>query len=159
MNPVKQKQVGLVILFLLALLQSCSWHEDFFIYNVSAFDAEIEYELEAIRSGYMPIFGAKVKLYKLDNSKSIDRENPLPVADTDASFLKLKITLPGNTALNIGQLSNDHYKKYNQEFINGRVFNLKAIRVLSKTDTLVILPETFDAYFKKENQGIIYRVK
>lgn len=158
-NPVKQKQISLVILFLFSLLQSCSWHEDFLIYNLSAFDVELEYELETISSGYMPIFGTRVKLYKLDNSKNIDRQNPLPVADKDTSLLKLKITLPANTALNIGQLSNDHYKKYNQQFINGRVFNLNTIRVLSKTDTVVIYPKNFDAYFKKENQDIIYRVK
>jgi hypothetical protein len=80
-------------------------------------------------------------------------------ADTLEDYSHFKISIPAHSALEIGQLLNDKYEKYNQYFINGRVFNLESLIIHSSEKETKILPETFDTYFEKEKGNVIYVVK
>lgn len=58
--------------------------------------------------------------------------------------LKNTVEIPAHTALEIGHLNNDHYENSRQQFINGRIFNLKKIQAGNSEVTR----DNFDSYFK-----------
>ncbi|MBX3723957.1 MAG: hypothetical protein KF713_19070 [Turneriella sp.] len=62
-----------------------------------------------------------------------------------------EISLPGQTALEIGHIMNEKYQNSKQAFLNGRVFNLKKL----KAANIEIDKENFDQYFKKTSYGVV----
>jgi len=135
---------------LIIFLASCSWQEYFVISNTSQSEVIFNYTVEEVENGF-PVFTNQPLLYKLNSSMEIDwNSNQIP-QDLDTSLTGLKLKIPPNYAVVFGELSNEHYKAYNQTFINGRVFNLKELELLHSNDTIIIVPESFDTYFKKTN--------
>lgn len=143
---------------LIIFLSSCSWQEYFVISNTSQSEVIFNYTVEDVKNGF-PIFTNQPLLYKLNNSKEIDwNSNQIP-QDLDTSLTGFKLKIPANYVVVFGELSNDHYKAYNQTFINGRVFNLKELEILHSNDTITIVPASFDTYFKKTNGTHILEIK
>lgn len=135
----------------------CSWVEDFILVNNSETPISIIYELDSSTSSF-PIFDYSPEGYKLLSSQEPDWNNVLKLIDEDSAILIVKVELPAKSVLSFGRLQNDHYKKYNQYFINARKFNLKTMRIKTGGKEHVILPETFDSFFKKNNGYISYMV-
>lgn len=148
------------ILFLTAvfLLQGCSRQEYFVITNETTADIIIEYKLKKTPEGF-PIFDQHPKSYALNDDGAIYWDKLKSIKDTDTIEHFIHITLPPNTGLIIGRLSNDEYKSYDQDFINNRHFNLERLKIISDDKRSEIYPETFDSFFTKENGLILHRVK
>ena len=83
----------------------------------------------------------------------------LQLVDLDTLNNAVTVILPENTSLIIGELSNDHYSRYDQQFINDRRFNLKVIEIRNGSQTTNISPKQFDTYFKKKNGIIGYVIR
>lgn len=143
---------------LIMCLTSCSWQEYFVVSNASQSEVIINYQINEIKNGF-PIFTNQPLLYKLNSSNKIDwNNNQIPI-DLDTSLTGFTLKIPANCAVVFGELSNDHYKVYNQDFINGRIFNLKELEILKNNDTIKILPATFDTHFKKINGNHLLELK
>ena len=148
----KMKKAAKIIsaITLIIFLTSCSWQEYFVVSNTSQSELTINYTIKEVENGF-PIFTNQPLLYKLNNSNKIDWDtNQIPV-DLDSSSTGLKLKIPAHHAVIFGELNNDHYKTYNQAFINDRVFNLKELEIFKNKDTLKIVPTNFDSHFKKTN--------
>lgn len=139
-------------------LTGCSWQEYFVIRNTSQSAVIVQYELEDVEKGF-PIFIDQPLLYQLNRSNGIDWDTKQIPLDLDASSTGVKLKIPANCVVVLGELNNDHYTAYNQDFINTRVFNLKTLEVLRNSDTLRLLPTNFDAFFKKTDGNITLEIK
>ena len=103
-----------------------------------------------------PIFHyGKIYVHEAFDEKMKDAEKEM-LSDTLENFAHFNFTLAAHSAAEIGELQNDHYEKYNQYFINGRVFNVESLVINSGGNKTTIVPETFDTYFKKGRSGEIY---
>jgi hypothetical protein len=142
----------------LICLTGCSWQEYFVIRNTSRSEVIVQYEIEPVEKGF-PIFTDQPLLYKLDRSKGIDWSTKQIPSDLDTSPTGLKLKLPANYVVVFGELNNDHYTVYNQDFINARVFNLKELEIRRHSDTLRLVPANFDASFKKTAGNITLEIK
>lgn len=142
-------------LFLMFMMTGCSWVEYFTITNTSKNNVAISYTLNLNQEG-LQIFNTTPNAYALTTSKGIDWNKQLEIIDTDTSKEVISIILPPNSSLIIGELSNDTYKNFDQQFINGRIFNLK--EVIVKPDRIII-PSTFDSFFIKKKGRIDYQVE
>lgn len=143
---------------LLLSLSACSWNEYFVIQNSSSTEATVSYSIAEKSSGF-PLFDHQATLYKLTKTNKIDWNSRQIAADIDTSLTGVNVKVPANYALIIGVLSNDHYSSHDQKFINDRFFNLKKLEISTNKDTLKILPENFDSYFKRSNGAISHLVK
>jgi hypothetical protein len=153
------KKIGLIItlLFFTYLFTGCSWQQYFVLKNTSANEITIEYVLNSTEG--FPIFNDIPTAYALDNNSRINWEKSLTISDTDNSKLVVNLKLPSYTAIIIGTLSNDNYIKYDQEFINGRIFNLKTIKITTKEQVISINQQSFDTYFANHSGYIEYSIK
>ncbi len=142
------------------LLTGCSWQEYFLITNETASNIAVEYSISSPGTGFgFGIFETTPTIYKLTPTGSIDWNDQLSIVDTDTTSLGVRIILPPKSSIVIGYLSNDHYEKYDQQFINGRTFNLKKINLNSNGKSTEIIPENFDSFFKKSSENIEYKAK
>ena len=149
-------------LLLIFSLQGCSWICRFYIENSTNETITVEMKL-ADSCGSFPIFHypfysyGEFRQYNLKKNNSVDFENTKEIkADTLEKFSHFKFQIPPHSAVEIGQLQNDTYEKYNQYFINGRKFNIERIVISSKK--IEIVPSTFDNYFHKSKFGEVYFV-
>lgn len=140
----------------LLLLSSCSWQEYFILENDSNSNIIVSYTISQV-DGF-PIFDGTSEAYMATNSGEIDWNKKISIEDKDTSALGLQFTLPPNSILIIGHLSNDKYSKYDQYFINSRVFNIQTIEIKRKDGITIITKEKFDTFFKKKNGAIKYKV-
>jgi hypothetical protein len=123
--------------------------------NTSESPITVEIKLKKDLTNF-PIFHyRKVYVHDAPNDKIKDEEKEF-LADTLENYSHFKYTIPAHSAVEIGELQNDKYEKYNQYFINGRIFNLESLVINSAGKETKIVPETFDAYFKKGKHGEIY---
>ncbi|OFY87272.1 MAG: hypothetical protein A3F72_17395 [Bacteroidetes bacterium RIFCSPLOWO2_12_FULL_35_15] len=155
------KRLKISLLFfasVLFLFSGCSWQEYFVVSNESTSDITLEYEIESPENGF-PIFESHPSVYQLDASGTINWNEKLAVADGNMLPQIIQLVLPPKSAIIIGNLSNDHYEKQDQYFINGRKFNLKNMKIVTKNKIIEISPENFDTYFKKKNGFIIFKTK
>lgn len=146
------------IIVMMFLFSGCSWQEYFQIINETSSDITIEYKIENPVGGFA-IFENHPSVYQLNSSNNVDWDNQLSIIDKDTALLVIRLTLPAKSTTVFGHLSNDRYEKYNQNFINGRVFNLTNLSINNNQNTTLITPINFDNYFKKENGNIVYRIK
>ncbi len=144
--------------FLMLLFNSCSWQELFTISNNSESDIKIEYILDNTHSSF-PIFEKKPTFYQTASSGDIDWNKQLYIMDKDTATNIVQVVLPKNYIMVFGHLSNDNYTRYNQYYINGRVFNLVKLKINFNGREIEITPERFDNYFKKKNGNISFRIK
>lgn len=152
----------LPVTVLLFSLQGCSWICRFYIANTT--DKPVTVEMKLMNDpGSFPIFHypnyyyGKLTRFGLNNNKSVNFEDRTEVkADTLENFSHYKMQIPPRSAIEIGQLQNDHYEKQDQYFINGRVFNLEKLSVEEKK--VEITPATFDNYFRKGKYNELYFV-
>ena len=145
----------LILVFLASLLRACSWRIRFFIMNTGDNPINVEIKLNKSVASF-PIFQyRRMYLHDAPNNKIKDEEKEVLV-DTLEDLSHFKFILPAHTAVEIGELQNDNYKKYNQYFINGRVFNLESLVITSQGKETKIIPETFDTYFKKDRDVYYY---
>ena len=115
------------------------------------------------RPGSFPIFHyphhyyGKLHTYKLRKGASVEWDGSKETkADTLDKYSHFRFEIPPQSAVEIGQLQNDNYEKFDQYFINGRTFNIEKISISSKK--LEIVPSTFDKYFRKEKNNEVYFV-
>lgn len=148
----------IVFFCLLPFLLGCSWVQRFMIVNETEEILEINYTI-ITPSETFAIFESKPEVYALKRKGQINWEKKLKIEDQDTNYFEVTIHLPPQTVLIIGALYNDEYKGYNQQFINGRSFNLVQLNVAQNTKTKSIKPETFDDYFVKRNGNVAYVVK
>lgn len=140
------------------LFSACSWQEYFIIKNETKTDIKIEYTVENPVDGFQ-IFENDPSFYQLDKNGKIDWNEKISVVDLDTSFNTVSVFLPANCSIIIGHLSNDKYVRYDQHFINGRIFNLKKIKIQTKASATEIIPENFDEFFYKKNGNIEYTIR
>ena len=157
-NHKLNKVIALFFIPLIFLFSGCSWVESFIITNETTSDITVEYEIENPSNGFA-IFDNFPSTYQLNKSNNIDWEKPLFIIDNDTTKLVFKFVLPPKSAIIIGKLYNDTYKKYNQYFINGRKFNLKKLNVINNLNIPEITPQNFDNYFKKNDGCITFKIK
>lgn len=143
-------------------LHGCSWVCGFYVSNTSSTPVTVDVKLMNA-PGTFPIFHypfnyyGKVRQYKLKNNGSVDFEKASDIkVDTLENYSHYKVQILPNSAIEIGQLQNDHYEKHDQYFINGRVFNLEKISVSDKK--VEISTSTFDNYFHRGEHGEVYFV-
>ena len=110
-------------------------------------------------SGGFGIFTTTPTVYKLNSSGNIDWNNQLSLVDLDTNLFTVKLVLPPKSYVIIGNLSNDHYEKDNQQFINDRIFNLEKISIDNNGKSTEIRPENFDNFFKKTSGNIEFKIK
>jgi len=149
----------LYVLLITFVLSSCSWKEYFIIKNTSNKTITITYHLEEPSKSAFPIFYIKPEAYNLNNKGNIDYDNKLKVVDNDTSMHFVNINLKPNSAMIFGDLNNDNYTKFDQYFINSRIFNLNMIKIEYGEKTIDITKKTFDEYFHKKDGEIKYTIK
>jgi hypothetical protein len=142
----------------LLCLTGCSWQEYFVVRNMSVSAVIVQYEIADVEKGF-PIFSHQPLLYQLNHSNEIDWDTQQIPLDLDPSSSGLKFKIPANQLVVLGELNNDHYSAYDQDFINGRVFNLKELEVQRNTDTLRLIPTNFDGSFKKTGGHIVLEIR
>ncbi len=118
----------------------------------------MSYNIKEVEKGF-PIFTNQPLLYKLNSSNGIDWYTKQIPIDSDTSLTGFKLKIPAGYAVIFGELNNDHYTAYNQDFINARVFNLKKLDILQNNNTIIIVPTSFDSYFKKINGNNLFEIK
>lgn len=136
------------------VLNACSWQESFIVKNQSDEDLVVYYQLKNPTKSFA-IFSYTPQVYKLKNNYELDWNSEINILDMDTAILQIKIIIPPKHALVLGHLSNDKYKKYNQDFINDREFNLDFLKISNTQHQVYIVPETFDNYFKKQSGNIV----
>ena len=146
------------IILLTFLFSGCSWQEYFEVSNETDLAITVEYKIEIPENGFT-LFDNKPTVYQLNSSNEIDWDKQLTFVDLDTSLLTVRLNLPKKSILIFGRLSNDHYEKHDQYFINSRVFNLTSLSINNNEDFTSINPDNFDDYFKKKNGDIVYRIK
>lgn len=150
-KKLKWQSISTAIFFAI-LFHSCSWQEYFVIFNESKNAINLAYRLSEVHSGF-PIFTTQASCYAGKNHK-ISWEKPVEPFTSEQSTFAFTGKLEPGYVLIIGHLSNDKYLSYNQNFINGRQFNLVSLQITSAEKTLNVIPENFDSCFKKRN-GIV----
>ncbi|MEO6304749.1 MAG: hypothetical protein ABIP51_16430 [Bacteroidia bacterium] len=140
-------------LLFIFFFQGCSWQEYFLVSNPTGMDLIVEYEVESPAQGFA-IFDNYPTGYKIYKSGDIKWDEPVELKDMDTARAVVRIILSPGTAVIFGHLSNDHYKKHDQVFINDRHFNLKRLIVQKGEFTRDITVENFDDNIVKRN-GII----
>jgi len=145
-------------LLLTCTLSSCSWNEYFALFNASGASIRVRYDIDSVESGF-PLFNTAYRAYKTDRNTSIDWNKSVQLIDSDTLKNSVTLILPDQTSLIIGELSNDHYSRYDQQFINDRRFNLNVIEVGNDSHATRISPKQFDTYFKKKNGIIVYEIR
>lgn len=128
------------------------------ITNETQSEIIIEYEVITPLNGFI-IFDIQPTNYELTSKEHIDWTKEHEVKDLVTSSGLVKLKLPPNKGLIIGRLSNDSYKSYDQDFINGRHFNLKTLKIRTLKEVTEIKPETFDDYFVKQKGVVVYIIK
>lgn len=147
----------LLLFFLALFLSGCSWVERFVVYNTSSEVITIQYTISDHQHGF-PLFDRYVDAYQLKNKTTIDWYQPITVEDLDTTALSFHFELPPNTVLVFGNLHNDTYEQYHQEFNNDRYFNLEKLEISGSTKKITTTPEGFDQIFTKKKGIIGYTV-
>jgi hypothetical protein len=137
---------------------SCSWVERFVVFNKSTNSILVNYTLST-NQNELPIFDNHIQCFELKNNKEIDWNKEVILIDKDSSSLSFSFDIPQNSAFIFGSLHNDSYEKFNTKFINGYRFNLTKMEIIEQYQTVSIMPETFDDFFKKKRGIISYAVK
>ena len=149
----------LILVVCCGFFQGCSWVNRFFVVNTTGKPVTVEIKLNKNVTSF-PIFHYReLYAYPCENKKPEWGQQKEILADTLEDYSHFKVQLPAHTALEIGRLQNDKYEKYDQYFINGRVFNLEQLLITSGGKETKIVATTFDKYFSKENGEIFYFVK
>lgn len=131
---------------LLVFGQGCSWSVRFYVLNNGPAAKTVVIEVEKPSSGFVIFDPAQFALLPLDEAEPQYGKTVRVGRATQQSTVEI----PPHSALEIGHLNNDRYDNSKQQFINGRVFNLKKIT----SGTNVVTRENFDSYFKKKGYGI-----
>lgn len=148
---MKNKIIVFSILSITLFFSGCSWMELFILKNTSNSDVVVTYELDSLFEDYA-IFRSQPTAFKLDDSENIDWDQDLSIIDVDTSKYRIQVVLPSHSALDIGAL---HNSKYVSSKENESDFNLLIMTIQSNTNSLEILQEEFDYYFKKKDNGNI----
>lgn len=144
------------LLLLTSCLSSCSWQEYFAIVNTTGSPIEVHYEIDSSGKGF-PIFTTSFRAYKTIRNNELDWNNSVQLTDTDSLVNSVTLLLPAHTSVVIGELSNDHYSRHDQQFINDRIFNFVSIEVPDQNT--VIASGEFDNYFNKKNGIVSYEIR
>lgn len=142
---------------LIWMMCACSWQQYFVITNNTDDPVSVVYRLASPAGGF-GIFETSPSGYGITRKGKIDWNRTLKITDRDTAHDKISIEIPAKSALIIGVLSNDHYKNHDQNFINGREFNLKHLRIVSRSGSREITPDNFDSFFKNEKGFITCKI-
>lgn len=148
---------------ILLLFTSCSRVYPFFIVNHTGAPLKIDVELAEDREIF-PIFfypngnGGAFSLYEMRSATKVDFGTKSQVqVDTLDHFAHYEVKIPANTAFEFGRLSNQRYERYDQDFMNGRKFNLEHIHSASHQSD--IKPENFDELKTVNQSGVLLILK
>lgn len=144
-------------------LQGCSWVCRFYITNTTNETLSVEMKLMDC-PGSFPIFHyphfyyGKLWQYQLKKNSNVNHfAGMIEVkADTLENFSHFRFQIPPHSAVEIGALQNDKYERHDQQFINGRKFNLERLLIMEKK--IEVTPADFDNHFRKGKSGEIYFV-
>jgi hypothetical protein len=132
-------------------LTQCSYYTAFYIANTSDVARSVSIYLDPKPAG-IPIFEAqRFVLFDIKDGK-VDFERHQTFFPNEN--LAHEIVIPAHTALQIARLFNEKYLHSQQQFINGRVFNLLKI----VTPTTMITQKNFDDHFKKSGYGFVWKL-
>ncbi len=134
------------LLVSILLFQSCSWYENFILINNTNSVISVNYKILGIS-----IFSNEYSVYKLGEAYNSYHE--IKIIDSDTTKFGFALNLPPKTSLVFGCLFNDHYKAYNQDFMGITTFNLIEMKIINGGNEIIITPQTFDKFFKKESLG------
>lgn len=135
---------------LLLFTQGCSWTIRFYVVNSGTMPRTVSIAVERPGSGFAIFDPAQFYLVPVNEGKpDYEHVKRLPRAG-----LQNTVEIPAHTALEIGHLSNERYQSSRQQFINGRVFNLKKIQYGANE----ITAEDFDNYFQKKSYGYAWEL-
>ncbi len=161
MPSIRKSLFYFFILCVLPVFQGCSWVNNFYVSNTTNEEVKVEILLND-SPGDFPIFYNEKNLhvaYKINSHNGPDYPNTVPVQkEKTGSTDHVIIILQPKTTLQIGALSNDKYTSHKQNFINGRVFNLKLIKISQKNIERSIDPDQFDAQLKKVKGDFVYAI-
>lgn len=155
---MKRFITNILILIFCFQFYTCSWQEEFVIINSSEQALLITITTSNANGGF-EIFDKVPTVFAVDKEGEIKRDKSLQFQFDEVEDRSIQFNLPPKTCAIIGNLSNDKYEKYNQEFINGRKFNLVSIQIKTAHKTISIYPSNFDNHFKKSNGKIEYRIQ
>lgn len=140
----------LALAALLLCTQGCSWSIRFYIVNNGGTARNVTVEVDRPKSGFIIFDPGQFSLIPVSDEKP-DYERARHLSHTGP---KNTIEIPAYTALEIGHLNNDRYENSKQQFINGRVFNLKKIQA----GNFEITKANFDDYFKNRNYAVVWEL-
>jgi hypothetical protein len=151
--------IGLFVLTTL-LFTGCSWVNRFFTVNSTdkpiTFELKLKYPIDPASIFYSKEFA----LYEGDGKKVNYQKQTTIKPDTLENRSHMKIIIPAHSTLEFGSLFNDTYDRYNQLFINGHVFSMEELNIISGDKTIHMIPSTFDKYYKKASDAnVFYFVK
>lgn len=149
------------LLVFITQFYSCSWIVSFFVINSTGETITIDMKLQNSINGTFPIFEYHdATAYPVSNNNKVDYQEFKQINyDTLENFSHITFKLPPKSAAQIGALHNDHYKKHDQYFINGRVFNLEKLIIKRSSGDIVITYDSFDRFFENKNNGVEFIVK
>lgn len=148
------------LLFVVALLaNSCSTAEFFMIVNNSDKSLFVNYTLLEKEDGF-GIFNDNPRVYANSDNALVEWNKPVnAVAHKKDSSSSIEVILPPHCTLVFGTLFNDVYTTCDQEFNNGRYFNLTSLNLSQKEKKVDIDSTNFDFYFTKKSGKIYYSFK
>ena len=155
---MKSKFILLVSLLICTCFSGCSWVEYFTIANLSEQTIYVSYTLTEPK-GSFPIFNKSPDFYEATKKGNINWDKRLTKEISIDGGNSISMELSPHSIMIFGRLHNDSYKSHDQEFINGRYFNLNFIEIEVNLEVFHISKDTFDKNFKKENGYIKYAVE
>ncbi|MCB0400883.1 MAG: hypothetical protein KDD41_02265 [Flavobacteriales bacterium] len=153
-----KRYVTLFSCLLPLFFSGCSWVEHFSVGNLSDQEIYVTYRLADDSGGSFPIFEKNPTCYGATSSKKIDWSKTISLQDLDDNEHIFRATIPPHSILIIGNLHNQNYTSHDQEFFNGRVFNLEWIEIEVHEEAIHISKDTFDKNFTKKNGFIKFDV-
>lgn len=136
------------VIFCLTFLTACSFQEYFVIINSSEEAISVEFSF-GIDPESFDIFNDQPEVYEL-NEDLINWSEPVPVS-ISKNVDSYQLDLPKKCALVLGRLNNEHFESVDQDFINGRKFNFKELKIIQKETTEKISKSTFSNHFVRKN--------
>ena len=141
----------LTTLIISLMVSGCSYQTYLLVLNPHNESRRVTLQVDPKPAG-APIFTTRdLALYKL-NKDEVDFSSHEALAHTELASLTLEI--PARSALRIAVLRNEHYRSSEQNFLNGRIFNLNRLTA----GTITVTRANFGVYFTRTAFGAAFSI-
>lgn len=147
---MKSKLIVFTLLLATLTFSGCSYLETFILKNNTNTEVKVIYTLDSLTKNY-GIFMDQPTGYKLNSTQKVNYDENLNLTDQNFSKYEIEVTLPPQSALDIGTLSNDNYISASE---NESDFNLIQMTILFEDFSFKITPKNFDQYFISRDNGV-----